>query len=613
MSRSALPTRNALAAVAGLLWALTFGAVRDFVWEDLRSGIVDSKGLAPQTRLVVHVGFLLLAGALLLMLFGDWWRGRFLLLAETGLIPGRGALVPTALIPLTLFLLALSWSYALTGALHAAPIFRVPIILLFLIFHGFWVTAGTVDTTAWHHIASLYLPLMGIVLLVLLGRRLPLAVAWQFLLLLVLLLTEYVSFQAQAVELWQATDTTLFLSVIGDNIHVLALLALPLLILIGLDIADFVIRSSTWSAQIAADRLGHRGLLPALLLALLWCGSIVWNDWQSFSTGQSLGDVLRGYAAAGVSMAAILAAWALTARSTQVSPQAVMAGAQRGAPWCVAAFFGSGIITLILFSALLFLDFGSAEEAFTAFIDRTLLDSQRLQMLLVTVGAIIAGLVIRQRGNRGTAFYLVALGGVLLWSDLTQPDRPLGAWSWEGPMATAWWFGLLLSLGLWWTVRGQLTAGRSAALLICTIALALVRQTDFTEDPLSTSIFLAGAGLVAFGLAWDALTAGAWTNVDSPRAPRVSRIFLYVGYVLFTATVVNWMLTVHNLSYTDSFSGEAAVAGFNFVGKPMVYAVIVLLLQAAQNRPWVPPATFVPTGGRPDDVPAEPAHDPKGT
>jgi hypothetical protein len=39
------------------------------------------------------------------------------------------------------------------------------------------------------------------------------------------------------------------------------------------------------------------------------------------------------------------------------------------------------------------------------------------------------------------------------------------------------------------------------------------------------------------GLIWDALTIGFWANHDFPGMPRVSRILLYLGHVLFSIAV----------------------------------------------------------------------------
>ena len=59
----------------------------------------------------------------------------------------------------------------------------------------------------------------------------------------------------------------------------------------------------------------------------------------------------------------------------------------------------------------------------------------------------------------------------------------------------------------------------------------LGQQVNFLEDPLSVLGFL-GIALIAMGFVADAAAYGEWANHDSARLPRVSRVLLYVGYVL---------------------------------------------------------------------------------
>ena len=117
------------------------------------------------------------------------------------------------------------------------------------------------------------------------------------------------------------------------------------------------------------------------------------------------------------------------------------------------------------------------------------------------------------------------------------------------------------------------------------LILLLLRQTDFIENPFSPFFGFAGIGFVAFGLAWDALTAGSWANTGTPFLPRAGRIFLYIGYVLLTVTLVNWARTTHNLDFIDQFSGATALLGLNAFGKPLLYLLfpIVLMLPAEEE------------------------------
>jgi hypothetical protein len=133
-------------------------------------------------------------------------------------------------------------------------------------------------------------------------------------------------------------------------------------------------------------------------------------------------------------------------------------------------------------------------------------------------------------------------------------------------------------VALWWLARGTLTNERAARLLFLVLITALLRQTDFIENPFSPFFGFAGIAFIAFGIVWDSLTIGSWANVGTPTLPRISRIFLYVGYVLLTVTVVNWALTTHDLWTVGRFTGDWAVAGLRRFGVPMLYAIYAVTL-----------------------------------
>jgi hypothetical protein len=90
--------------------------------------------------------------------------------------------------------------------------------------------------------------------------------------------------------------------------------------------------------------------------------------------------------------------------------------------------------------------------------------------------------------------------------------------------------------------------------------------------------------MIALGLVWDALTIGFWANNDSPGLPRVSRILLYLGYILFSIAVLNWSVATHDILQIDFFTGQAALGGFGLFGKPLIYAIFaVTLAQSATD------------------------------
>ena len=134
-----------------------------------------------------------------------------------------------------------------------------------------------------------------------------------------------------------------------------------------------------------------------------------------------------------------------------------------------------------------------------------------------------------------------------------------------------------------WLVRGTLTDARVAGLLLVLLIVTLLGQTDFISNRFSPFFGSGGIWFIAFGLAWDALTIGAWANASTPALPRVSRILLYLGYSLLTIAVVNWAVSVHDLTAIGRLTGEAALDGLERYGRPMLYAIFAVTLAATSS------------------------------
>ncbi|MGE3911300.1 MAG: hypothetical protein AB7K36_18230, partial [Chloroflexota bacterium] len=75
-------------------WLVSVDALKDFVWADIREGVLDLRGLGAPLRALVWLGFGLLLLVIAAILQGDLWRQEFPLVPLTQGIPGRGRLVP---------------------------------------------------------------------------------------------------------------------------------------------------------------------------------------------------------------------------------------------------------------------------------------------------------------------------------------------------------------------------------------------------------------------------------------------------------------------------------------------------------------------------------------
>jgi hypothetical protein len=114
-----------------------------------------------------------------------------------------------------------------------------------------------------------------------------------------------------------------------------------------------------------------------------------------------------------------------------------------------------------------------------------------------------------------------------------------------------------------------------------TLVTLLLRQTDFVSNRFSLFVGSGGLGFLAFGILWDALTIGAWANEGSRGLPRVSRIFLYLGYVLMTVTVINWAVVSHDLAAVGHLTGDVGLVGLEAFGKPLLYTIFAITLAGA--------------------------------
>jgi hypothetical protein len=129
---------------------------------------------------------------------------------------------------------------------------------------------------------------------------------------------------------------------------------------------------------------------------------------------------------------------------------------------------------------------------------------------------------------------------------------------------------LVLIVALVWLARRHFSERRAGRLLFVTLILILLGQTGFISNRFSPIFGFGGIAFLAFGIVWDSLTIGSWANVDTNELPRTSRIFLYLGYVLLTVTVINWAVASHDLAAVGSLTGDLGLVGLNRFGRPML-------------------------------------------
>ncbi len=581
-------------ALTRLPWtagSIALEAARDFAWADLKAGLIDLRGLSRVTRGLITLGFALTALLIVLVLFSDLWRTSSELIPRSNSQIGRGTLVPALLVPAALFLLTMAWSFALTGALHSHWMLRLAVLALFVMVSVSWVG----DSAKLGGSALGYAFVIGVVAFFLIRWRHKAQVGVEFFVLLALVSATFLIPQSRGIALWRTTGVPSFVATVDGHVFSLFAFALPFLLLTGLGVANFAYTAASWGTRAARERLPAIGLYGLLGIAL------VLRLWNVLETGiaqisRAPAQEARAFLGALCTLLCVGAAWALTrqllpANAAPPAPQALLSSAESVA---VPLVVGYSFIQLLIFvavtvtTALISLPIPLGALTWSEFVIALagVLNNQftDLWRLLFYVLAILAGIWQARRSRYALALYLTTFGLTAIWLELTETGQLLGGLNWTGSIyIDFWWMLAFTVVAIAWLIRRTLTPERAAGLLLIVLISGLLRQTEFLDDRFAPFLGFAGIGFVAFCLAWDVLTIGNWANVDTPALPRISRVFLYLGYVLFTVTIVNWALATHDLSTASQITGDAALFGFERFGKPILYALFLIVIIDPSN------------------------------
>ena len=608
------PTRATFVVLVGALWAMSFGAAREFVWADLRSGLVSTSGLHWMTRALVRVGIVLMLVMVFVLLFNDVLRDAFPLIAGTGATAGRGSLVPSVLLPVTMFMVAVAWTFLLTGALHSHWSIRIAVVLAYLGTTVGWLSRGLFDggwqlPVAWA--ALLVVPVFYAI-----RWRRPLRPALEFPILLVAVGVVYVITQRLLLDSYLASGVPLFIASIESTILMLGFLVTPLLILIGLDIAEFAYRAGGWGVSLLRERFGGVALGLAFLALIGWR---MWTFGSELLLRVRDGQALHYLGSLGIPIVVGLVWYVvhrLQRQRADATPEDVMDGAVRNAAKLAVGYVGwQVILTIGIFGLLAAYAVGGVGSADVISRGVSLIgsalggnDTWRLVFSLTVLGI---GLFLARRGSGVMALYLSLVGAVDLYHWFTDPGKALDVITWEQrSQVSFWWTLLTILIALFLAARRRLDGQALEGLFIVAVIITVAGGAEAVGDPFSPFFAFAGAGIIAFGIVWDVMTVGSWANEDSGALPRPNRMLLYLGYVLFSVTVINWALTTHDLSNIDFYTDGATSLGFATFGAPVLYAIYALTFARIINPP---PATDEVTEGtepvlpfRPDAALAQP-------
>jgi Flp pilus assembly pilin Flp len=412
----------------------------------------------------------------------------------------------------------------------------------------------------------------------------------EFGLILALVSTTMALAQARTVESLEQSGVAVGIATMASNVVSLGALVLPLLLLIGMNIADFTRRAAGWAADIATDRFPAWLVRVVLGVVALWRLSAVLGDLVAAIGRSSLQATLPGYLGAALIPLGVWGVWFLAmrlrrrAQDDPLTSDDIAEAAEATTPKLVLAYVGVPMLTIILLDVGLALlavpgQTRSAQVNAMIAVVNVFRDQSDTWQAILQAAMLLAVIPLAYRGRDDLALYLGAFGARGVWLWLTGTNRPLAALGWTSPQPVElWWVLTFVGFGLVWLWRRRLTTERAGRLIYLLLITYLLGQTDFISNPFSPFFSFAGIGFVAFGIVWDAVTIGSWANHESPGLPRISRIFLYLGYVLVTVALINWVLTAHDLKELDRFTGQTALSGLNLFGKPLLYAIFAATL-----------------------------------
>jgi hypothetical protein len=576
-----------LTNIGGSLRALLGGVVKHFVWHELHEGMIGFRGLERNARVVAWFGVLMLLATVAAIVCGDSWRATadliLLSVSET-----RGQLAPAMLFPVTLFLLVVAWTLALAGALHANVWVRFGVLGLYLLNSCGWVNSilGDLATSPFVFYGALA-SLAGVVICYVVRGPAKSRPAAEFSVLFALVSVVYLLTQQHGLERMHRFGIPVQIASIQFNLSYLGGLITPLMVFIGVDIAEFARHASHWTTETLVER-SPRKLVSLVLIAMFaWRLYIAALECREAIFETSVAEQWWAHLGALGEIALVGGVYWLVARTVrnwaEFSPERIVSTSLRIAfSLVVASQFVSLLIFLVLSAAHAIPSSQRNHDTILQLLQFEHVLSSRIIVpwhYAVVFAACLCAIYALRRGWSELAVYLGAFGTLGLWEMLTRTDGWLNRLTWRGESPVdIWWLALFTIVACYRLVRRQLTFEHQSGLIFLLLLLTLMRQRDFIENPFTPILGFAGASFIAFGLVWDLATHGQWAKGDSIGLPRASRVYLYLGYVLLAAIVLNWAVATHDLDGMQKLTGGASLLGFDRFGKPMLYIVFFMTL-----------------------------------
>lgn len=573
------PGGRAAAWVLGVLRPIWVTAFRDPVIE----GRLRLEGLPRAARIAGMLGVIGLVGLLASVVFSDFWRAGELLHLDTD--EGKAIFLPAAILPVTLIAFALAWVVTLWGAFYGAPVVRVAAAVLFILVNASLGTALAIDTgDSWilEHgptiVRVVYFVVPGLVLVhALMGIRPALADKVRPFFILLASLGVLVFFGGHLLVHIAFVDVgfsaTAPTQLSGAILEIDRLLT-PLLLVAGVLVIDFGLDVAEGAAIATRSAVRHlRWLLVGLIVVRLWV--------QLFSHLDEWATYIRerpdAIAWTLVCCAALVLSIMFVRRIPDETSDNTRERLMYGGGFVLAA--PTLVVMLILAFGFMTVEQFDWPEGFSLI--RSLPTDDILIYGRVTVAAVgvLVGLWLLRSAT--TSGRREAGAGILM----------ISAWS-VVPFAAA-----LFEVHL--SVRFELLDVLVTFAVITVLALRWKRLTSletigliailiFSWLTLTRGDWLAIAGgavglpevfIVVVGVALSVLQDSAFSVRSSKRLPRVTRALIWIGYLVLSVAILNWLSATHEPGH-----GEVdADMGYFYLGIPLAAWLIARRLARTEQ------------------------------
>jgi hypothetical protein len=563
--------------VAGNLWTTTFrDPARD---NHLRLG-----GLTRLERQAARFGLVLLVIGLLSVLSARVWREGTMYAIEAG---GGLLFVPSGLVSATLVALFVAWTLIGWGALTASWFLRVLIALAFVVVNAYFavgVPAFGGSEIDW-------------------GNRLVVAGFWAYPALLVAstALVLVPRLRPVGLPLLRALTAAATLALFGGLLWIRAELVnvvgrhgvevvvdgaieqtdgllLPLVFVSGIVVVDFGLSVSEGLAEGVRDLTLRllRWLLVGLLAVKLWV-EVVQRRTDLYVYLRDRPDAV----ARTVTMTLLLVVvvvlvtrFPATSGWEAAKETVLYGGGIALAMGFLVATFVYGIGTLDTLRQ------GTGDLP-TWVRDYPALTVARYGNVTMAILAVVVGIMLMRRGQR--PFQRELGSGLVVIGAWTLPTLVMQLGDFRIGFST-WLMDVLVTLGI-----AAYTAARWTSLRAGDVVM-LLALTVFSWLTLSQGDWLAAMGgllglsaivVVVVGVALALVTDAGFTAEASPRLPQSSRVLLFLGYLLFSVTLLHWNQVAHTTSVTD----DSGATGFLLIGIPWAGWLVGRRLVRLEQQP----------------------------